>query len=59
MVMDGAGAMLFGRRTHELMEAHWPQVARDPGGQARKPVRRPAARQARSRTAFTTRASSS
>lgn len=29
-VMDGAGAMLFGRRTYELMESAWPQVARDP-----------------------------
>ena len=29
-VMDAAGAMLFGRRTYELMEAAWPQVARDP-----------------------------
>jgi len=28
--MDGAGAMLFGRVTYELMEAAWPQVARDP-----------------------------
>jgi dihydrofolate reductase len=29
-VMDSAGAMLFGRRTYELMEGAWPQVARDP-----------------------------
>jgi hypothetical protein len=29
-VMDGAGAMLFGRRTYELMEDAWPRVARDP-----------------------------
>ena len=29
-VMDAAGAMLFGRRTYELMESAWPQVARDP-----------------------------
>jgi dihydrofolate reductase len=29
-VMDAAGAMLFGRRTYELMEEAWPQVARDP-----------------------------
>jgi dihydrofolate reductase len=29
-VMDSAGAMLFGRRTYELMENYWPQVARDP-----------------------------
>ena len=29
-VMDAAGAMLFGRRTYELMEGAWPQVARDP-----------------------------
>src|SRR5574342_296707 len=28
--MDVAGAMLFGRRTYELMEDAWPQVARDP-----------------------------
>ena len=28
--MDSAGAMLFGRRTYELMEGAWPQVARDP-----------------------------
>jgi dihydrofolate reductase len=28
--MDGAGAMLFGRVTYEMMEAAWPQVARDP-----------------------------
>jgi dihydrofolate reductase len=26
-VMDAAGAMLFGRRTYELMEDAWPQVA--------------------------------
>jgi dihydrofolate reductase len=29
-VMDAAGAMLFGRRTYELMEEAWPQIARDP-----------------------------
>ena len=29
-VMNAAGAMLFGRGTHELMEDAWPQVARDP-----------------------------
>lgn len=29
-VMDASGAMLFGRRTYELMEDAWPQVARDP-----------------------------
>ena len=29
-VMDAAGAMLFGRRTYEMMEEAWPQVARDP-----------------------------
>jgi len=29
-LMDAAGAMLFGRRTYELMEEAWPQVARDP-----------------------------
>jgi dihydrofolate reductase len=29
-VMDAAGAMLFGRRTYELMEDAWPRVARDP-----------------------------
>jgi dihydrofolate reductase len=29
-VMDVAGAMLFGRRTYELMEEAWPQIARDP-----------------------------
>jgi dihydrofolate reductase len=29
-VMDAGGAMLFGRRTYELMEEAWPQVARDP-----------------------------
>ena len=28
-VMDASGAMLFGRRTYELMEDAWPQVARD------------------------------
>jgi dihydrofolate reductase len=28
-VMDAAGAVLFGRRTYELMEDFWPQVARD------------------------------
>ena len=28
-LMDEAGAMLFGRNTYELMEAHWPAVARD------------------------------
>ena len=29
-LMDGAGGMLFGRRTYEMMEDAWPQVARDP-----------------------------
>lgn len=29
-VMEAAGAMLFGRRTYELMEEAWPRVARDP-----------------------------
>ncbi|HET6437245.1 MAG TPA: dihydrofolate reductase family protein [Anaeromyxobacter sp.] len=29
-LMDAAGAVLFGRRTYELMEDAWPQVARDP-----------------------------
>jgi dihydrofolate reductase len=29
-VMDAGGAMLFGRRTYEMMEEAWPQVARDP-----------------------------
>jgi dihydrofolate reductase len=28
-LMDGAGAMLFGRVTYELMESAWPAVARD------------------------------
>lgn len=28
-LMDGAGAMLFGRNTYELMESAWPAVARD------------------------------
>ena len=28
-LMDQGGAMLFGRNTYELMEAHWPAVARD------------------------------
>ncbi len=28
-MMDAAGAMLFGRRTYELLEDAWPQVARD------------------------------
>jgi dihydrofolate reductase len=28
-LIAGAGAMLFGRNTYELMEAHWPAVARD------------------------------
>jgi dihydrofolate reductase len=28
-LMDGAGAMLFGRITYELMENAWPAVARD------------------------------
>ena len=28
-LMDGAGAMLFGRTTYELMEGAWPAVARD------------------------------
>jgi dihydrofolate reductase len=27
-LMDGCGAMLWGRVTYELMEAHWPAVAR-------------------------------
>jgi dihydrofolate reductase len=29
-LMDSAGAMLFGRTTYEMMEAAWPEVARDP-----------------------------
>ena len=29
-LMDGAGAMLFGRTTYEMMESAWPAVARDP-----------------------------
>jgi dihydrofolate reductase len=29
-LMDGAGAMLFGRVTYEMMESAWPAVARDP-----------------------------
>jgi len=29
-LLDGAGAMLFGRGTYELMEDAWPQVVRDP-----------------------------
>ena len=29
-IMSASGAMLFGRRTYELMEEAWPQVARDP-----------------------------
>jgi dihydrofolate reductase len=28
-LMDAAGAMLWGRVTYEMMEAHWPAVARD------------------------------
>jgi dihydrofolate reductase len=28
-LMDAAGAMLFGRVVYELMESHWPAVARD------------------------------
>jgi dihydrofolate reductase len=28
-LISAAGAMLFGRKTYELMEAHWPAVARD------------------------------
>ena len=28
--MDASGAMLFGRRTYEMMELAWPQVALDP-----------------------------
>ncbi len=35
--MAAAGAMLFGRRTYEMMEEAWPQVARDP---AAKPADR-------------------
>jgi dihydrofolate reductase len=40
-LMDAAGAMLFGRRTYELMEDAWPAVARDP---AADPVNRAWAR---------------
>jgi dihydrofolate reductase len=29
-LMDGAGGMLFGRTTYEMMESAWPAVARDP-----------------------------
>jgi dihydrofolate reductase len=29
-LMEGAGAMLYGRTTYELMEDAWPAVARDP-----------------------------
>lgn len=28
-LMDQSGVMLFGRNTYELMEGHWPAVARD------------------------------
>ena len=28
--MDAAGGMLWGRKVYELMESHWPAVARDP-----------------------------
>jgi dihydrofolate reductase len=28
-IISAAGAMLFGRKTYELMEGHWPAVARD------------------------------
>ncbi len=28
-LIGGSGAMLYGRTTYELMEAHWPAVARD------------------------------
>jgi dihydrofolate reductase len=28
-LMDGVDAMLWGRTTYEMMEAHWPAVARD------------------------------
>jgi dihydrofolate reductase len=29
-LMDSAGGMLWGRTVYELMESHWPAVARDP-----------------------------
>ena len=29
-LMDAAGGMLWGRTVYELMESHWPAVARDP-----------------------------
>lgn len=36
-VMDAAGAMLFGRRTYELMEDAWPQGGARPEGDSVKP----------------------
>lgn len=29
-IMDNAGAMLFGRKTYEMMECFWPAVAKNP-----------------------------
>ena len=45
-LMNGAGAMLFGRATYELMEDAWPAVARDETARAASPLHERGSRRA-------------